>query len=439
MPPPHADDVKRLGRAIVFVHQHDHKIVDPLVRSQVEVLLLAGRAMDLAARLKGHHNLVALTHELVQQYAQHAGIGGLELMNTVLLPALKRADLIDYTLRADGRIHTFDEFVGVSATVTEQTVTLLNRLSPTRADLAFLHSVEVGALAPLAESNHLEEITKRGFSDLEANTALRLAKAVRLNLTAPSAELNETVIFSPYVWGTKNLSLAAFLQKLPPAEREALLGMSQQVLTTPGLHMSKLIAPTGIIKSAQSAGLIQAAKVQSTTGVSSTYVFSPLLEAEDDLCTTTEAFHLRKLFVAHILFGHENSVVGGGQIRSPAVLVSSLVNKGRVGPATNIGTDYHLLEAAGVVIVEPQSTGDRAFLRLVKPEIAESALEWIRKITDTSGEEQLKLSQQPGAFVKPEDFRTEDSDGASREILVSAINELRKETQRAARRDDPWS
>lgn len=438
MPPRQADEAKRLGRAIVFVHQHDQKIGDPVVRAEVEILLMTGKAMDFAARLKGHHKLVILTHELVHKYAQHAGIGSLELMSTVL-PALKRADLVDYGLDAQGRITQLDEFIGVSATVTEQTVLLLDSLSPSRSDLAFLHSVEIGALAPLAESDHLQEIVKRGFSDQEAERALLLARAVGLNLNAPSAELNETVVFSPYVWGTKHLSLAKFLSNLPPAERDALLGMSQQILTTPGLHVSKLSATPGVIRSAQNAGLIQAATVQSTTGASSTYVFSPLLEAEDDLCTTTEAFHLRKLFVAHILFGHENAAPGRGKINSPAVLVNAMVSRGQVGPATNIGTDYHLLEAAGVVMVQPMPSGDKALLKLVKPEIASSALDWIRRITDISGEEGIKLSQRPASFVKPEDARSSDSEGASREILVSAINELRKETQRAARRDDPWS
>jgi len=31
------------------------------------------------------------------------------------------------------------------------------------------------------------------------------------------------------------------------------------------------------------------------------------------------------------------------------------------------------------------------------------------------------------------------SSGEANEILVASINELRKEVQRAARRDDPWS
>jgi hypothetical protein len=382
-------------------------------------------------------SLVTLTHDLVHQYAMYAGLGGLELTN-IVLPALRRADLIDYAMDPQGRILRLEEFVGVSATVAEQTAQLLNSLSPRRSDLAFLHSVEVGAIAPLAQSQHLQEVVNRGFTDQEAEEALNLAKAVRLNLSVASAELNERVVFSPYVWGNKQLSLAKFLADLPPNERKALLGMSEQVLSTPGLHMSKLVASPGIIRSARNAGLIQAASVQSSTGASSTYVFSPLLETEDNLCTTTEAFHLRKLFVAHILLGHEQAAAGYGRIFSPAVLVSSLIKRGRVGPATNIGTDYHLLEMAGVVAVEP-SGGGQAFPRLVKPEIAKSGLEWISRITDPSGTGEITLSQRPANFIKPEDVRGDDSEGAAREIMVSSVNELRKEMQRAARRDDPWS
>jgi hypothetical protein len=427
----------RLGRAVVFVHQHDPKIADQGTRAEVEVLLLTGKAMDFAARIKGHRSLVVLTHDLIVRYAGYAGLGRLELINTVL-PALKRANLIDYTIGADGRIARLDEFVGVSATVTEQTVDLLNALSPRRSDLALLHCVEIGAIAPLAESQHLEQIVQRGFTEEEAVSALRLARSVGLNLTAPSTELNENVIFSPYVWGTKQLSLARFLKNLPPNERDALLGMSEQVLAMPGLHLSRLQATPAMIRSAQSAGLIQAASVQSATGASATYVFSPLFEAEDNQCTTTEALHLRKLFVAHILFGHEKAAAGRGQINSPTVLVNALITRGRVGPATNIGTDYHLLEMAGVVAVDA-SDGERAYLNLVKPEIAEAGLEWIRRIADPSGAENISLNQQPSVFLKPEDMRTEDSAGASREIMIASVNELRKEMQRATRRDDPWS
>ncbi|WP_396911309.1 hypothetical protein [Mycolicibacterium sp.] len=432
------DEAKRLGRAVVFVHQHESQITQPHLRAEIETLLLTGRAMDFAARIKGHGELVVLTHDLIHQYAKYAGLGNRELNDTVL-PKLKAADLIDYRRDGQGRIVAMEEFVGVSAAVIEQTVTLLNSLSPSRTDLAVLHSVEIGAIAPLAESQHLEQVVQRGFTDQEAHRALTMTRAIGINLAVESKELNEQVIFSPYVWGTKQLSLAKFLAGLPPNERDALLGMSEQVLSTPGLHLSKLSASPAIIRSAQSVGLIQSATVQSATGEGSTYVFSPLLEAEDDQCTTTEAFHLRKLFVAHILFGHERARAGGGTIRSPVTLVNSLVNRGRVGPATNIGTDYHLLEMAGVVAVQPLGSGDRAYLKLVKSEVAQAGLDWIRRITDGDGTESLKLNQQPSRFITPETARTTDRDGASNEIMTSSINELRKELQRAARRDDPWS
>jgi len=430
------NDIKRLGRAVVFVHQHQHRIVEPGSRAQIEVLLLTGRAMDFAARLKGHSKFLNLSRDLVARYAQYAGLGGLELRSTVL-PALKSAGLIDYSINGNGEIVGLEEYVGVSGTVVEQTVSLLNVLSPTREDLALLHCVEIGAIAPLAISQHLQLIADRGFTEVEAQNALRLARAVGLNQAVPSAELNELVVYSPYVWGTGQISLAGFLNRLPPGEREALLGMSEQVLSTPGLHLSKLTASPAMIRSAQSAGLIQAATVQSATGAGSTYVFSPLLETEDNGLSTTEALHMRKLFVAHIMFGTEQAAASGGRIMSPTVLVRALVNRGRVGPATNIGTDYHLLEMAGVVSVD--DSGPRPYLDLVKPEIAEAGLEWIRRITDPDGGLDVQLTQQPAMFVKPEDARGVDSEGASNEIMVSSINELRKEMQRAARRDDPWS
>ena len=95
--------------------------------------------------------------------------------------------------------------------------------------------------------------------------------------------------------------------------------------------------------------------------------FSPLLESEDDKALTTEALHQRKMFVAHILFGVEKARFGLGRIAHPTALVRRLSERGYVGPATNIGTDYHLLEAQGIVSVQAQDDG-RAFLRMVKPE-----------------------------------------------------------------------
>jgi hypothetical protein len=166
------------------------------------------------------------------------------------------------------------------------------------------------------------------------------------------------------------------------------------------------------------------------------------LQAADDGLATTEALHLRKLFVAHILFGHEQATLEGGQIRDPTILVNRLLERGWVGPATNIGTDYHLLEASGVVRVEPYGDTGRAFLRLLKGEIVAGGLDWLRAGFGSipgAGSDSLPLRQTPGSFVNPEADRASLPDeAATNEIMVATVLALREEAQRAARADSPF-
>ena len=66
----------------------------------------------------------------------------------------------------------------------------------------------------------------------------------------------------------------------------------------------------------------------------------------------------------------------GGVIAAPiaARLVGKLLDNGRVGLATNIGTDYLMLEARGVVRVEPAGSTGMAYLRVLKREIGQGGL-----------------------------------------------------------------
>jgi len=203
--------------------------------------------------------------------------------------------------------------------------------------------------------------------------------------------------------------------------------------------LPSLIGNPQAVNSARKVGLLQAATVKSsaTGAVAQTYVFSPLLETEDDKLLTTEALHQRKQFVAHILFGHEKAKAGGGRIIDPVVLVRALVNRGQVGPATNIGTDYHLLEAQGIVMVDGPP-GGRAFLRMVKPEIVKDGLDWLERTTvgRTGGSDSPKLLQSPRVFLTPEQDRAALGDqGAADEVTRSMLLRLRKEVQSATRQD----
>ncbi|MGI5324062.1 hypothetical protein [Actinomadura nitritigenes] len=433
-----AETDKRLGRAVAYVHQQDGVRIPPNVSAQLETLIMAGRAMDFAVRLRGHRE--GLTPELTKEYAAQAGIGSVQLTR-VILPALKDADVVTFEI-VDNNLRSVEEYVGLTGTVIEQSLKVLNALGPSELEFAVLHSVEIASWAPLTQQQHLEQLIRRGFTDALAESAYNLGLSAGVNQRIRSAELSDYVVFNPYVWGSKQVPIAEFLHSLPPAERDALLGICQQASDSPGLALSAVTnAQPGILTSARKVGLIQAATVKSTgsANASQTYVFSPLLEEEDDRLVTTEAMHQRKLFVAHILFGHERAKLGGGRIMDPVVLVNALLNRRRVGPASNIATDYHLLEAQGIVRVTP--VGSRAYLDLIKPEIVEGGLAWLRRTvgeTSSMGLE-LKLARSPGTFLTPEADRANLPDqGAADEVARAAVLKLREEAQRAARHENPF-
>jgi hypothetical protein len=249
------------------------------------------------------------------------------------------------------------------------------------------------------------------------------------------------VVFNPYVWGSSQVPIARFLRSLPPAERDALLGICEQASDRPGLALPALTGSSpAMVASARKVGLVQAATVKSSANpiASQIYVFSPLLEDQDNLLVTTEALHQRKLFVAHILFGHEKALAGRGIVRNPVVLVEALLRKGWVGPASNIESDYHLLEKAGIVQVE-EVRGGRALLKLVKREIVESGLGWLQQTASGGAAGAVpRLLQAPGAFLTPEHDRAGlPDDAAADELARAAVLRLRGEAHRAARLDSP--
>ncbi|MBZ6373087.1 hypothetical protein [Microbacterium aurum] len=394
--------------------------------------------MDFVARIHGFKD--PLSASALEAFAMQAGIGR-QLFHGTLLPALKAANVVDYALDTDGVVVEVHEFLGVTGNLIDQSYRVLQQLHPSPEEVATLHSVEVASFAPLTASQHLEQLHRRGFADDVSELGLNLALATGLVRRIMSSELNEQVIFSPYVWESGQVEIAGFLRNLPPEERDALLGICEQAARQPGLALPSVVETTpGIFGAAQKVGLVQAATVKSTGGAGAqTYVFSPTIESDDDRFTTTEALNQRKLFVAHMLFGHERAERGGGRILDPVVLVRALLNRRSVGPASNISTDYHLLEAHGIVRVRDTGNG-RAYLELVKEEIVQGGLSWLENTAASSGGQspEVKLLQVPGEFRNPEQARAAMGDlGAADEIGRAAVLELRRELQRATRQDRP--
>lgn len=441
------NDTTRLGRALFYVQQQALVTKSTpgagVISAKIGTIIATAQGMDFAVRIQ---NQATTTPQIIDQFATLSGISRLELM-TIHLPQLKAAGIIDYSV-VNGQVSGLEDYVGLTAPMLRQALKLFDVMGPIPVERAVLHCAEIASWAPLTRSQHLEQLTDRGFDDRTAAEALQITLALGINRKVASASLNEDVVFNPNVWASGQEDIARFLRGLPPGERDALLGMCAQASTRPGLALPSYdgFGPA-IVASATKVGLIQQATVKSTAAANEgtqTYLFSPVMESVDDTFVTTEALHLRKMFVAHVLYGAEKSKSGLGTITSPIRLVSALAGRGRVGPATNIATDYHLLEAHGIVNVRNAGNG-RAWLEAAKTEVIEGGLGWLRaasggaSIGQGTAEAVLAELQPPQTFSTPEASRSRVGDlGESDEIAASAVlelRELRKEAQRVVRFD----
>ncbi len=204
------------------------------------------------------------------------------------------------------------------------------------------------AYAPYVASDVRGMLEAQGYPATEHEGVFRSLQAVGMLRRQRSLALREDVLYSPYVWGTEAVQIAEFLHRIPSNEREVLATVARRSAERPGSTVDDLGATPEVVVAARKVGLIDATRVVTSGGAERSFAFSPSLERQLAV-GATDVTHERKQFVAHILYGHRFGFLGTGRIKNPIVLVSSLINQGRVGPATAIGTDYPLLEATGIV------------------------------------------------------------------------------------------
>ena len=159
------------------------------------------------------------------------------------------------------------------------------------------------------------------------------------------------------------------------------MGIFEQASTRPGIRLDQITASSAVLTGARRVGLVQAATVRSSQGSRSrTYVFSPLMQAADDGVATTEALHLRKLFVAHILFGQEEAVPWGGQINNPTVLVRKLLDRGRGSGRRPTSARTTTCSRGAASYASPASDAGMAYLRVLKKSgrVVEGGLDWLK-------------------------------------------------------------
>jgi hypothetical protein len=394
----------------------------------------AGQAMDLAMRIRRHGQL---SYEQLKVYGELAGLRESDL-RMWCIPALEGAALLEVVRDATGTIAAIEEQVGVAAPVLEQAASVWDGFTPGSAERCAIASSDHLSFAPLAESDHRGMLEAEGYDEAVQTRALRALQGVGILRRERSIAMGEDVLYSPYVWGTEAVDIAEFMTKLPPNERAMLAQLSRAAAERPGTSVGGLAGNERLVFGAQKVGLIDAARVVTTAGGERDFAFSPALERML-VGGATDVVHERKLFVAHILYGHRYASGAYGRIHDPLLLVRRLIERGQVGPATSIGREYPLLEAKGIVRVTKQGDG-RAWLDLVKRDVAEDSLDLLSRALagdeEAGSEAGVRTLWLPGTFRSPEENRRalpEIRPGAEAEVLAATVEELREETARVLR------
>jgi len=334
-------------------------------RAALGELEFAGWVFDVAFRLRGSTTSPAAR---VSAIGTDVGLSSRFLKEVVV--TLEQMGWVTVTRSSDQ--------TPISVSETIPSATELVRASGRLFDLISVRGVERGALAllrattlqPLLEDDAISASIKAGSSEQEASDALRHLIALGLVRKVASDDGRE-VVYNPNVW-TQGDGIAAAALKAADAkatpEIQALLEELAENPALPEVHV-KSTEPKWI-KFAVSQGLVQRALIQTTEGIEQGFLFSPHLARDPFGGTAGDASgHVRQL-VGSMVYA---ATFAKTKLYSPDAFLRALIRNGVAGNVESIGTDYPMLEKAGIVRAVPAG-GKRYRMELLQSEVAEDAL-----------------------------------------------------------------
>ncbi len=119
-----------------------------------------------------------------------------------------------------------------------------------------------------------------------------------------------------------------------------------------------------------------------------------------------DCFDMAKSLVAALSYGMTGRTSGSGRIDQLPALLNKLISGSEIGPATAIGEDYRVLEVNRVVKIRPHPTlTKRFFMRLIKKEVGELALQVLTKGNAYSQPFTVLGSRPMSGYLGPEEKR----------------------------------
>lgn len=237
------------------------------------------------------------------------------------------------------------------------------------------------------------------------------------------------MLYNPNVWTQGGDSVAKAALRAADARATAeVTALMEEVSLNPGLpeaHVQSTEAKW--VDFAVSQNLVQRSVIQTSDGAERGFLFSPHARRDPFGGTAGDASgHVRQL-VGSMIYA---ATFATYKLYSPEAFLQALINRGVAGNTSNVGTDYPMLEKAGVVKVVDGRVPGRYALQLLQQDVAQDALDMLNAREGTGNEKAdaaALRAQRSYRHVEQERARlalTSDVDKIEEARLIAALREV---------------
>lgn len=382
-------------------------------------LEFAGRVFEMAWRLRGS-GLSPITR--VEAIGLEAGTPPRLLLGDVL-PALDSLNWVELTRNEEGEIVVVDEHIPPTNQLIRAADTVLDISAPTPIERAALVLMRETSRMPLT-LDAATDVAVRDASEQEVDQAFRALAAVSL-IRVVRADDGREVAFNPFIWQGEEEIVAAALRTEDARARQEIGALIEEIADRPGMPQDHVTATEPRwIEFAVAQGLVQRSLVITESGEERAFLFTPHLSRDPFGASAGDpSGHVRQL-VGSMIYA---ATFARYRLYDPRRFVEVMLQYGEAGDASPIGTDYTMLETAGIVRVEPAYRHSK--MVLLQPEVAEEALGYLESGGGSgTGEQATSGLRAQRAYIHVEGERAKLADIASRSDadtvrLVSALRD----------------
>jgi hypothetical protein len=327
-------------------------------------LQFAGKLYELAFRLRGSGVSPIARYEAV---AISAGISSIEAQR-MLLPSLETLGWVRVNRDASNVAISVEDVVPPVPQLLALSDQVLDTVTTNGTQRAALALLRATSLLPLERSEALQAAA--AFGNESAEEALRHLESVNL-VKVVAAEDGRSAVFNPNIWADDQAASSAALRIADSRASREVAALIEEVQANPGIPQGHVQVEERWVDFAVSQGLVQRTVVATAGGQEQRFLFTPHLGRDAFGVPIGDASgHVRQL-VGSMIYA---MTYGSFKLRSGAQFVRALIRDGRAGDASPIGTDYPMLETAGIAVVVPGMTTGRFSLELRQTDVAEAAL-----------------------------------------------------------------